>query len=222
LRDAARAEHKAAVLASTSTIDVRLAEPSDIRTIGRFMLSAAAGLYDYLLGDLVDGLSTSDILALVIAEEGSAYFYGNALLASEGGRERGMSLAFPGAELGLPEAARTLVPSERLAAMDALIDTADAASLYLNSLAVDPAFGRRGVGRLLLETTAAMAVTRGFARMSLHVWTDNAPAMALYRSLGFEVSALIDMPPSPAFTHRGPVAAASADIADVLDQLARP
>jgi ribosomal protein S18 acetylase RimI-like enzyme len=43
-----------------------------------------------------------------------------------------------------------------------------------------------GVGRRLVEEVLRRAADRGCARVELDVNTENAPALALYRSLGFE------------------------------------
>jgi ribosomal protein S18 acetylase RimI-like enzyme len=43
-----------------------------------------------------------------------------------------------------------------------------------------------GVGRALAEAVIERAAARGCARVELDVNTENAPALALYRSLGFE------------------------------------
>jgi ribosomal protein S18 acetylase RimI-like enzyme len=45
---------------------------------------------------------------------------------------------------------------------------------------------RQGVGRLLMRFLIEQAGLRGFGSVSLDVATDNAPARALYDSLGFE------------------------------------
>jgi ribosomal protein S18 acetylase RimI-like enzyme len=43
-----------------------------------------------------------------------------------------------------------------------------------------------GLGRALTEAVIERAATRGCARVELDVNSENAPALALYRSLGFE------------------------------------
>lgn len=53
-------------------------------------------------------------------------------------------------------------------------------------LMVDPAHRRCGVGRALLQTAQGRARSSGVLRkLSLAVLSDNAPAIALYRALGF-------------------------------------
>ena len=54
------------------------------------------------------------------------------------------------------------------------------------SLAVDPAYGRRGVGCELVHACERYARTRRCEALRLEVRWDNAPAIALYRGLGYE------------------------------------
>ena len=55
------------------------------------------------------------------------------------------------------------------------------------SIAVDARFARRGVGRALLQACERYASRHGRAALSLEVRYDNAPAIALYESLGFRL-----------------------------------
>ena len=56
---------------------------------------------------------------------------------------------------------------------------------------VHPSWRRRGLGRELLRLAAAGSAARGGCRVRLHVATDNAAALALYRSEGYRVTALV-------------------------------
>ncbi|THV28415.1 GNAT family N-acetyltransferase [Glycomyces paridis] len=69
---------------------------------------------------------------------------------------------------------------------------------------VDPAFGRRGVGRALGEAALTRAAADGFTAMQFNaVVATNTGAVALWHSLGFETLALLP----GAFRHpkEGPV-----------------
>ncbi len=55
----------------------------------------------------------------------------------------------------------------------------------LYSVAVDPAFGRRGIGRALLAAVEAYGAKRGCAALRLEVRKDNAAAIALYEGRGY-------------------------------------
>jgi GNAT superfamily N-acetyltransferase len=54
------------------------------------------------------------------------------------------------------------------------------------AMGVLPDFRGQGIGRAIIEETVGAARREGYRRMLLEVIEDNAVAMALYRSLGFE------------------------------------
>ena len=56
---------------------------------------------------------------------------------------------------------------------------------YISLVAVDPAYRRRGFARLLLERCRQATVGRGRPYLALDVLESNAPARALYDSLGY-------------------------------------
>ena len=58
-------------------------------------------------------------------------------------------------------------------------------SARLYGIAVHPSAGGRGLGRRLAEDGIRAMRQRGAQRVYLEVRTDNAPAIGLYRSLGF-------------------------------------
>jgi len=61
----------------------------------------------------------------------------------------------------------------------------------IQGLAVDPALGRRGVGRALLEAAAAEARRRGARKLSLRVLATNTAAQRLYAACGFETEGVL-------------------------------
>jgi ribosomal protein S18 acetylase RimI-like enzyme len=58
-------------------------------------------------------------------------------------------------------------------------------TLYVDALAVDPEFRRRGIARALLERAEAAAAETGLAGVSLDTGLHNAPARALYHAAGY-------------------------------------
>lgn len=59
----------------------------------------------------------------------------------------------------------------------------------LYTIAVLPGFAGRGLGRRLATETLALIAGEGVGRVFLEVREDNAPAIALYESLGFRTVA---------------------------------
>lgn len=57
----------------------------------------------------------------------------------------------------------------------------------LDRVIVDPGSRRLGIARRLVAAGLQLAASKGVPEMILEVRSDNAPAIALYRSYGFEV-----------------------------------
>jgi ribosomal protein S18 acetylase RimI-like enzyme len=58
-------------------------------------------------------------------------------------------------------------------------------TLYVDALAVEPAFRRRGIARTLLSSAEEAARAAGLAGVTLDTGLHNAPARALYRAAGY-------------------------------------
>lgn len=67
------------------------------------------------------------------------------------------------------------------------IQTDAAGEAHLLNLCVDPAWQRRGFGRLLLENVLRIARSNGCSSIFLEVRPSNAAGIALYRHRGFTV-----------------------------------
>ncbi|RBM06338.1 ribosomal protein S18-alanine N-acetyltransferase [Novacetimonas cocois] len=90
-------------------------------------------------------------------------------------------MAMPGTWLGvvMTVADGAQVPAGFLMARH-VVDEAE-----ILTLAVDPAFRRRGMARTLLSWLRHVAASHGVARLFLEVGTHNAAAIALYQGAGF-------------------------------------
>ncbi|MDY7102378.1 MAG: GNAT family N-acetyltransferase [Actinomycetota bacterium] len=74
---------------------------------------------------------------------------------------------------------------------------ADADAAGIRMLAVDPAAGRRGVGRALTIACVDRARAAGRRRVVLHTVDGNAPARRMYEALGFQRDPGADWEPVP-------------------------
>ena len=57
---------------------------------------------------------------------------------------------------------------------------------FIDSLAVGQEFRRRGIGRALMDQAHAWAAAKGAVDVELNVFEFNQPALAFYRTLGYE------------------------------------
>jgi L-amino acid N-acyltransferase YncA len=64
------------------------------------------------------------------------------------------------------------------------------AGVIEESVYVDPAYGRRGVGRSLLAALIAQSEDRGYWTLQAGIFPENTASVALHRAMGFEVIGL--------------------------------
>lgn len=76
---------------------------------------------------------------------------------------------------------------ERLAATNDLFEAVEPGDFYLSRVAVEPSARGRGLGAQLVAAVVDAAARTGATAVRADVWAANEPAMALYRSLGFEI-----------------------------------
>lgn len=166
-------------------IDFRIGELEDAATIAGLIIAAGGGLFQYLLSDVVSGVEVDELLRLGVTAEATPLHYSNAILATRRGQTLGMALSYPAEEYGAPDVVRNITPPERFAALDLLFSSRVPDTLYVNSLAVRAEARQQGVARRLLELVSAAADEAGYNGLSLHVWSDNGGARALYEAFGF-------------------------------------
>ena len=68
-----------------------------------------------------------------------------------------------------------------------LLEPGTAGYCYVASMVVAPAWRRRGAARALLAAAEAAVEAWDERQAVLHVYQDNAPAVALYESQGYEI-----------------------------------
>ncbi|NDY56489.1 GNAT family N-acetyltransferase [Desulfovibrio sulfodismutans] len=184
-------------------LSLRQADPEDASAIARIIREVSAGVADFLLHRVSLAVSVNRLLATLVMEPGNPFSYENALLLEHDGRLAGLLLAYPWNRHGYPDILQRLVAHKRLEMLDGMLRTADAQSLYINTLWVDEALRGTGTAGDLLECATLMAKDNGLPRISLHVWNDNARAMRFYLRHGFTVARHYDVPRYRQLQHDG-------------------
>lgn len=171
----------------------------------RYLLMAGEGLFEHLFEGAYPGLTAVDALGLAVGDEDSPYHFENAYLVEQNGRPTGCLIAFPSEQIGLPEIAYSVIPRERLDPVLPLFNAHLPNSLYINTLAVDESARGKGVGGLLLDFAGELARGANCESLTLHAWGDNANALNLYTSKGFECVEQIKIPSSQMLQHSEPM-----------------
>src|SRR5262245_31298303 len=83
--------------------------------------------------------------------------------------------------------------------VDAALASASLVSLFrgaplITHIMTHPNYKRRGLGGSALLSSANALRERGWSSLSLYVTDSNAPALALYRKLGFQMTSTVTVP----------------------------
>jgi ribosomal protein S18 acetylase RimI-like enzyme len=176
---------------------IRPAAPEDADAVARLLYETATGMYDIYAGGADRALR---ILRAAYGREGNSASREIVAVAELDGDVAGALAAFPVPE-GDRRASRflrvTLVrtPPWKWPATLRIFHTGaevtpvpPPASLYIDALATDTRFRRRGVARALLEEASRQAAEAGLRTVALDTAATNAAAQALYEGAGFTVT----------------------------------
>jgi ribosomal protein S18 acetylase RimI-like enzyme len=175
--------------------EVRNVRPEDYPKVAELLHHSAADMYDRFSGGRRRALR---VLERSLAEPGNASSAEVVFVAELDGTVAGAMAAFPVEEA--PARSRAFLALALRAAPPWRWPTAlylywaggraapspPGSSLYVDALATDTAFRRRGAARALLGEAERQARALGFRSVSLDTATSNEPARALYASMGFD------------------------------------
>jgi GNAT superfamily N-acetyltransferase len=185
-------------LASDESVPlVREAEPRDAAIVARLLYETSTGMYDIYAGGRRRALR---ILGAAYGRPGNSASREVVWVAELDGEVAGALAAFPVAE-GDRRASRFLrvtiarTPPWKWPATLRIFQTGAELtpvpppdSLYIDALATDERFRRRGVASALLEEAARVAAASGLGSVALDTAAANAAAQALYEQAGFTVT----------------------------------
>jgi ribosomal protein S18 acetylase RimI-like enzyme len=176
-------------------IQVRKAGPDDFPRVAELLHHSAADMYDRFAGGRERALR---VLRRSLSEPGNASSAEVVWVAAVEGQVAGAMAAFP-----VDEAASRARAFLRLAlhgsppwrwpmalylywAGGRAAPSPPASALYIDALATDPAFRRRGVARTLLAAAERGAREQRLPAVALDTTLANEPARKLYASEGFD------------------------------------
>lgn len=187
-----------------SDISLRFAEPADAAFLAEAAVAASGGIYAHLLGESLGGIAPESVLAAVIAGGEGALSWRNGVIAEAAGERLGAAIAYEGSAFSVDQAIAAASSSSAMADLEAFFDARPPpGAFYLHAIWTRSSARGVGAGALLLDGVIALGGEAGRGGTALHVWADNAPALALYRSRGFQAMRQIDVPERPAMPHKG-------------------
>jgi ribosomal protein S18 acetylase RimI-like enzyme len=165
--------------------------------------AAAGGVVEYLFHELVPGVTPVQAVASGLEREDGFHSYRNALVAVHQEAVVGVALAYPSRHHRVTPEMEKFFPKERLEHLRCFYEARVEESLYLDSLAVEPGFQRRGIGAGLIHGIQQKAKQMGIHAVSLMVFADNDAALQLYEKMGFELVQRVDLAPHALIPHEG-------------------
>ena len=127
------------------------------------------------------------MMNMLVKREDSQYSYLNTLAAMDGDRLVGIAVSYDGGRLHALRRAFVQAAKEYIGKDHSLMDDeTQAGELYLDSLAVLPAYRRQGIAQQLLMATRKRGYLLHLPRVGLLVDKGNPDGEALYTKVGFE------------------------------------
>jgi ribosomal protein S18 acetylase RimI-like enzyme len=184
------------------TFTYRPADKEDSARLAELINMASDGVVEYLFHELIPGMTPVQTVAHNLENDSHPHSYKSAMVAADENDVVGMALSYPSSYHKITDEMRAFFPAERLACFEDFYSARVENSLFLDALGVDATCRRQGIGTRLVELTREKARKSGYEQLSLIAFADNAPALALYRLLGFEAVQEIKLEGNEFIPHR--------------------
>jgi GNAT superfamily N-acetyltransferase len=185
-----------------SGVAFRAAVPADAYALAELSITAADGMYEFLLEEMVPKEMLAGLVARSMRQDTGGCCWRHCFVADgKGVGILGMINAFPAA--WLREQERDLLPEDRVQILDSIDRAQDWESYLINSVAVRHDQRRRGIAGRLVEWAIEQARAAGFSRLSVNVWADNVAAATLFKKEGFSQQTRVEVPDHPRLGHAG-------------------
>jgi ribosomal protein S18 acetylase RimI-like enzyme len=196
------------------TVRYRSAEKLDCAKIAELTNVASDGVAEYLFHDLIPEMTPTQIIAYNLEQDVYPHTYKSATVAVDGTAVVGLALSYPSSYHMITPEMRAFFPGDRLAHLNDFFAARVPDSWYLDTLAVEKAYRKKGIGTKLLELNKEQASTNGLDVLSLIVFADNTPALNLYKRYGFRVAADIKVEPNKFIQRKSGCLLLRCDLAD--------
>ena len=184
-------------------IEYRSGEEADSQTIAEMMTIASDGVVDFLFHDLLPGMTPVQLLALNLAKDNFPHTFKNTIVARQGNEIVGVALSYPSAYHRVTPEMRDFVPLDRLQHLDDFYSSRVEDSWLLDTVYVADGCRRQGIAGRLLSLVEERAVREGYDALSLVVFSDNEPAVQLYKNAGFHAVSRIELKGNQFIQHDG-------------------
>ncbi len=179
---------------------VRPARPGDAPMMAAVEMLTAPEFARFVFEDLIPDLSAGALMSQLYGGDGPDGWRWSWIAEAEG-ETVGALTAYPTRLLGAVDPQDPA--AGRLAHLAGFAALTPKNALHISRLGVLEGFRGRGLARALISAALLRAAREEAETVSLFVWADNAPARALYDSLGFRPSGRVEIAPHPRLTRHG-------------------
>lgn len=172
---------------------MRQAKLTDIDAIVPFIKIASGGLSEFLLSDLIPGVSADLFIEMALTDENTTYHYNHILVAESNSKIIAASNYYPSKLHCLPDLMRSFIAKEKLKVIEPYLNSRVDGSMYINTMGVAEEYRNSLCGLILGKKIEAIAREQDCCCLSAHVWIENTP---LYKSMldgGFKVVEEVDI-----------------------------
>ena len=178
---------------NNDNISIRQARPDEASRIADLIIMAMTEeLCLHFCGPHHDIRDFHRVMTSLVSRPDTQYSYINTLVAAIEDNIVGISISYDGGMLhSLRQPFIEAAKQEWGMDHSGISDETQAGELYLDSLAVDPAYRGRGIASLLLRATIDKSRALGLPATGLLVDVGNPKAEALYNKVGFQYAGTI-------------------------------
>ncbi len=185
------------------SVQIRDAQVSDIPHLALLCMQAAGGLYHAIYEEAIPGRDTNLIVEHAFSRVDATSSFRNGRIFESDGEVVGAIHGYP-ADAAAGDPKDPLIRTDRMHLLTPFEQLPPSpGSYYVNAVACHKASRGRGYGRQLMLEAQSIARSLKLKKMSLHVFEDNAPALMLYKTLGYEQIGTRPVVPHPLIRYQG-------------------
>lgn len=185
------------------TIIFRPACPQDALEIAHLITIAGGGIFEFLLEDMLKNHTLENLLVAEIEKEKSNLSYINTQVAELNHKIVGMIKSSDAQGKEVTQEMKTFFSPEKLDWLKDSLSVKIKEGLYINLLAVNKSYRKKGIGTKLINYVKNKAKQQNISLLSLMVWSDNITAIEFYKNQGFQEVKHISIKFHPLMPHYG-------------------
>jgi hypothetical protein len=185
------------------SIRIRAARIDDIAAIVPFIRQASGGISDFLLRDVVDGMSVNELIEMALTDENTVYHFSQCIVAEQANQLIGVTHFYPSAQHALSDLMLSMISQDKLDIIAPYFSSFVPDSLYVHIMAVAESHRTALGGVLMGKKIDEIARFQQAQCLSAHVWQANDSVFQGLKTLDFKPVQSFTLKPQPEFLYSG-------------------